>query len=165
MPTNYPTRTRPARFNPLSDGYGSRPGPYKPGDIPAAWHTFHDFAIPRTTALVSPVNEYGMRYAMVYTPNPWVATEIRFYEWILGSENIWRRSRGGTFKTIELARLDYTKVKAQGWTPQDVIANPLNGELYLDNVWDTWACHFSGMTQQFYRIIPIYNNTYPRKAV
>ena len=160
MPTmNYGT-TRPAFSTPSPTHK-----PYRDGDIPSARHTFYDFDIPRTYALVSPVNEYGMRFAMVYTPNPWVLGEIRFYEWVLGSEGIWHRSRGSTFASIEIARLDYTKVKTMGWTPQDVIAKPLNGELYLRTTWDEWACHFSGMTQQFYRIIPIYNNTYPRKAV
>jgi hypothetical protein len=140
--------------------------PFVAGDYPHAMHTFYDFDIPRTYALVSPVNEYGMRFAMVYTPNPWVRTEIRYYEWVLGSGAcVWYRSRGSSFANIEIARLDYTKTKAKGWTPQDVIANPLNGELYCGTTWDEWTCHFSGMTQQFYRIIPVYKNTYPRKAV
>jgi hypothetical protein len=138
--------------------------PYRNGDIPAAWHTFYDFDIPRTYALVSPVNEYGMRFARVYTPNPWVRTEIRYYDWVLGKEGVWYRSKGSSC-VIETARLDYTNTKAQGWTPQDVIANPLNGSLYAGTTWDEWSCHFSGMTQQFYRIIPVYNNTYPRKGI
>ena len=139
--------------------------PYRDGDIPSARHTFYDFDIPRTYALVSPVNEHGMRFAMVYTPNPWVRTEIRFYEWVLGSEGVWYRSRGSLFANIEIARLDYTQTKAKGWTPQDVIANPLNGELYCGTTWDEWTCHFCGHTQQFYRIIPVYNYTYPRKGI
>jgi hypothetical protein len=138
--------------------------PFRDGDIPAAWHTFYDFDIPRTYALVSPVNEYGMRFARVYTPNPWVPDEIRFYDWILGKEGFWYRSKGSSCG-IEAARFDYTQTKAQGWTPQDVIVNPLNGSLYADTTWDEWSCHFSGMTQQFYRIIPVYKNTYPRKAI
>lgn len=138
--------------------------PYRNGDIPAAWHTFHDFDIPRTYALVSPVNEYGMQFAYVYTPNPWRHEEIRIYEWVLGKEGVWYRSKG-RFCYIETARIDYKNMKAKGWTPQDVIANPLNGEPHLRTSWDEWACHFSGMVQQFYRIIPVYNNTYPRKAV
>jgi len=155
MPTKYQPRSRPAFTR----------TPFVAGDYPHAMHTFHDFDIPRTYALVSPVNEYGMRFAMVYTPNPWVRTEIRFYEWVLGAEGVWYRSRGSSFANIEIARLDYAKTQAQGWTPQDVIANPLNGTLYAGTTWDEWSCHFSGMTQQFYRIIPVYNFTYPRKAI
>ena len=138
---------------------------YVAGNIPMHTDTFEDFDMPRTYALVSPVNEYGMRFARVYTPNPWVRTEIRFYEWVLGNESVWYRSRGSSFANIETARLDYTKTKAEGWTPQDVIANPLNGELYCGTTWDEWTCHFCGHTQQFYRIIPVYNYTYPRKAI
>ena len=162
MPTNYQPRSRPARFNPMNAMPPKTP--FRPGEIPAAWHTFEDFDIPRTYALVSPVNEYGMRFAYVYTPNPWVSTEIRMYEWVLGNEGGWYRSKGRTCE-IETARFDYKNMKAKGWTPQDVIANPLNGSLYAGTTWDEWSCHFSGMTQQFYRIIPVYKNTYPRKAV
>lgn len=139
--------------------------PFVAGDYPHAMHTFHDFDIPRTYALVSPVNEYGMQFARVYTPNPWVPNEIRFYDWVLGNEGIWYRSKGSHFPDLETARADWKKTKAQGWTPQDVIANPLNSSMYCDNPWDEWTCHFSGMTQQFYRVIPYYYNTYPRKAV
>ncbi len=156
--------TRPA-FDQLIDN--PHAGPYRPGDIPAAWHTFHDFDIPRTYALISPVDEhkdYGMQFAIVYTPNPWARNQIRTYEWILHSDGIWRRSIGRTCD-IETARLDYKKLKEQGRIPRDVIANPLNGSIYCDNPWDEWTCHFSGMTQQFYRVIPVYGNTYPLKAV
>lgn len=149
-----PTTTRPAFTR----------TPFVAGDYPHAMHTFHDFDIPPTFALVSPVNQYGMRFAMVYTPNPWVREEIRFYEWVFGHEGIWYRSRGGSFKTIEIARQDWANTKEKGWTPQDVIANPLNGSMYCNNPWDEWTCHFSGMTQQFYRVIPHYGNTYPRKG-
>lgn len=137
---------------------------YVDGNIPMHTDTFEDFDMPRTYALVSPVNEYGMRFARVYTPNPWVREEIRFYDWVLGAEGVWYRSKGSSYN-IELARLDYTKTKAKGWTPQDVIANPLNGTLYAGTTWDEWTCHFCGHTQQFYRIIPVYKNTYPRKAI
>ena len=137
---------------------------YVAGQIPMHTDTFEDFDMPRTYALVSPVNEYGMRFARVYTPNPWVRTEIRYFDWVIGKERIWYRSMGSSYD-IETARIDYKNVKAQGWTPQDVIANPLNGSLYAGTTWDEWSCHFSGMTQQFYRIISVYNNTYPRKAV
>ena len=139
--------------------------PFVAGDYPHAMHTFHDFDIPPTFALISPVNQYGMQFARVYTPNPWVPDEIRFYDWVLGDDRIWRRSTGSSFCDLETARTDWKKTKAQGWTPQDVIANPLNGSLYCDNPWDEWTCHFSGMTQQFYRVIPYYKNTYPRKAI
>jgi hypothetical protein len=139
--------------------------PFVAGDYPHAMHTFHDFDIPRTYALISPVNEYGMQFARVYTPNPWVPNEIRFYDWVMCSDGIWRRSQGSHFPDLETARTDWKKTKEQGWTPQDVIANPLNGRLSCGNPWDEWTCHFSGMTQQFYRVIPYYHNTYPRKAV
>ena len=139
--------------------------PFVAGDYPHAMHTFHDFDIPPTFALISPVNQYGMQFARVYTPNPWVPDEIRFYDWVMCSDGIWRRSTGSHFPDLETARTDWKKTKAQGWIPQDVIANPLNGSLYCDNPWDEWTCHFSGMTQQFYRVIPYYKNTYPRKAV
>lgn len=139
--------------------------PFVAGDYPHAMHTFYDFDIPRTYALVSPVNEYGMRFARVYTPNPWVSGEIRFYDWDIGDDRIWRRSQGGTFRTIEDARKDWKMTAAKGWIPRDVIANPLNGSLHGDTTWDEWACHFSGHTNQFYRLLPIYKFTYPRKAV
>ena len=154
-----PAATRPAFVDSASD---SRP--YKPGEIPAAWHTFHDFAMPRTYALVSPVNEYGMQFARVYTPNPWVSGEIRFYDWDIGDDRIWRRSQGGTFRTIEDARKDWKMTAAKGWIPRDVIANPLN-DADMHDPWDIWACHFSGHSNQFYRLLPIYKFTYPRKAV
>jgi hypothetical protein len=138
--------------------------PYVAGQIPQSFHTFNDFAIPRTYALVSPINQYEMRFACVYVPNPWVPDEIRFREWVYSANSGWQRSKGQMLN-IELARVAYRMMMNQGWTPRDVIADPLHGEWYMNNPWDEWACHFCFNTEQFYRIIPHYNYTYPRKAV
>jgi hypothetical protein len=137
--------------------------PYVAGEIPAAYHTFNDFDIPRTYALVSPANEYG-RVARVFVPNPWRADEIRTRNWFYSPKSGWQLSQG-TFVSIDEARQDYKILMASGWTPRDVIADPLHGEWYMNNPWDEWACHFCFNTEQFYRIIPHYNYTYPRKAV
>ena len=150
-----PTTTRPA-FTPYA--------PFVQGEYPTAFHTFHDFDIPPTFALVSPVNQYGMRFARIYIPNPWVPDEIRYYDWIMGDAGIWSRSMGSHFRNLETARMDWKKTKAQGWTPQDVIANPLNGENDTPT-WDRWAYHFCSQSFGFYSILRIYKNTYPRKAV
>ena len=141
-------------------GYTLRP--FVAGDTPVPNHTFEDFAIPRTYALVTPINEYEMQFARVYTPNPWYADEIRFFDWTWSKrDDTWYRVSGGSMNP-EDARKDWKSRKAQGHTPRDVIANPFNESECP--VWDIWTYHFSHTSYGFHALISTYENTYPRKV-
>jgi len=138
-------------------------GPHKKGDFGMPYHTFEDFDMPKVYALITPINEYNMKSARVYTPNPWYPNYIGFYDWVWSKDDgIWRRTQGGTFYTVEEARADWKKRKAQGHIPQDVIAEPLNGG--DDKPWDEFANHFCPAgTHGFHELIRTYGNDYPRK--
>ena len=139
------------------------PAPYRAGEIPRSHHTFEDFAMPRVYALIETHSEYNIKTARVYTPNPWHPTEVRFYDWTLNQDGIWRRSQGGAFRNIEDARADWNSRKAKGHTPQDVIANPLNGDKRV--WWDEFANNFCSQgTYGFYELIRAYNYEYPKKV-
>ncbi len=141
---------------------------YVAGNIPIYTDTFEDFDMPRTYGLMTPEpNQYGGKYCRVYIPNPWSNEEIRYYDWILDSDGIWRWRSGSAFSTRELARDDWRKLAATGRIPCDVTTGILrhDGRPYLGNTWDEWTCHFTGHTQQFYRLISVYGNKYPRKAI
>lgn len=139
-----------------------KPIPHRVGYIGMPNHTFEDFDMPRVFGLFESINQYGMQFARVYTPNPWRPTEIRFYDWDWSIEHGWRRMKGGTFKSIEEAREDWKSRKAKGHTPRDMIADPF----FPDHMsWDIFASHFSHTTHGFHEVIRTYGNDYPRKKV
>ena len=124
--------------------------------------TFHDFAIPRVYALILTDSTYDISTARVYTPNPWHPDTVHFYDWVLSSDGIWRRTRGGSF-SVEAARDDWKSRKANGHTPRDMIADPFNGD--KREPWNEFARHFCPQgTYGFYDLIRSYNNDYPRKV-
>lgn len=135
------------------------------GTVGQYHHTFEDFDIPKVYALITPINEYDMKSARVYTPNPWYPDKIHFYDWVWSKDDgIWRRTQGGTFKNVEEAREDWKTRKAKGHIPQDMIAKPINGE--IRPAWDHFAEHFCPHgTYGFHELIRSYNNTYPIKKV
>lgn len=136
---------------------------YRAGEIPMSHHTFEDFAMPLVYALIETNSEYNMKFARVYTPNPWHPTEVRFYDWILSSDGTWRRTMGSSFGSLEAARADWLSRKAKGHIPQDVIANPLNGDKRV--WWDEFANNFCSQgTYGFHELIRAYKNEYPRKV-
>ena len=150
------------QHNPMITYYP--PAPFRAGQYPMPHHTFEDFAMPRVYALITPINEYNMKSARVYTPSPWHPKYIGFYDWTWSEEDgIWRRTQGGTFNTVEEARADWKYRTSKGHTPQNVIENPLNGD--KGEPWDEFANHFcSAGTYGFHELIRSYNNDYPRKA-
>jgi hypothetical protein len=150
------------KYNPTPISSYYAPDLYCAGDIPMPHHSFEDFAMPCVYALIETNTEYNMKFARVYTPNPWHPTEIRFYDWILSSDGIWKRTMGSAM-TINAARDDWKSRKAKGHIPRDVIVNPLNGEEY--EPWDAFAFHFcSHGTYGFHELIRSYKFDYPRKA-
>lgn len=141
---------------------------YVSGRIPMPDDTFEDFDMPRTYGLMTPEpDQYGGNYCRVYIPNPWSGEEIRYYDWTLDSDGVWRWRSGSAFSTREIARDDWRKLAASGRVPCDVTTGILrtDGRPYLGNTWDEWACHFAGHTTRFYRLISVYGNNYPRKAI
>lgn len=141
---------------------------YVAGRVPMHTDTFEDFDMPRTYGLMTPEpDQYGGKYCRVYIPNPWSNEEIRYYDWTLDSDGIWRWRSASAFSTRERARDDWRKIAATGRIPCDVTTGILrhDGRPYLGNTWDEWTCHFTGHTQRFYRLISAYGNKYPRKAI
>jgi len=135
---------------------------YRVGEIPMPHHTFEDFAMPRVWALIETNTEYNVTTARVYTPNPWHPNEVRFYDWTLNQDGIWRRTMGSAL-TVQAARDDWKSRKAKGHIPQDVIANPLNGDKRV--WWDEFANNFCSQgTYGFHELIRAYKNDYPRKV-
>ena len=125
-------------------------------------NTFDDFAMPHAWALIDTQPSYGIRYARVYTPNPWNTDEVRWYDWVFSEQDsTWRRSQGGSF-TLEYAREDWHSRKARGHVSRDVIVNPFNKSDWPPC--DVWASHFAGEARFFYDLIKTYNNDYPRQA-
>jgi len=139
------------------------PAPYRAGDYPMSFHTFEDFAMPRVYALIeTDSTSYNISNARVYTPNPWYPAEVRFFDWMLYNDGIWRRTQGGTM-SVEKARADWKYRISKGHTPQNVIENPLNGD--KGEPWDEFANHFCPAgTYGFHELIRSYKNDYPRKA-
>lgn len=138
------------------------PVPFRAGEYPMAHHTFEDFAMPRVYALIHTDSTYDVKSARVYTPNPWYPDTVHFYDWVLYNDGIWRRTQGGSF-TVEAAREDWKSRKAWGHIPQDVIANPLNGD--KGEPWDEFASNFCPQgTYGFHELIRSYKYDYPRKA-
>lgn len=136
--------------------------PHRVGFIGMPNHTFEDFDMPRVFGLVEPTNEYGMRFARVYTPNPWNPDEIRFFDWSWSKTNEgWVRTRGGMM-SVEEAREDWKTRRNQGHFPRDMIAEPFHGGY---EAWDIFAFHFSHTTYGFHEVIRTYGNDYPRKKV
>jgi len=125
-------------------------------------HDYSDFAMTPTFALMNLNSTFGVSNARVYSPNPWHPTEVRYYDWLLYDDGIWRRTSGGTFH-VDKAREDWKHRKGLGHIPRDVIANPLNDDGWADC--DEWASHFAGDTRFFFDLIKSYNNDYPRKKV
>jgi hypothetical protein len=68
--------------------------PHKKGDFGMPYHSFEDFDMPKVFALITPINEYGMKSARVYTPNPWYPNYIGFYDWVWSKDDgMWRRTQ------------------------------------------------------------------------
>jgi hypothetical protein len=123
-------------------------------------YDYSDFDMPPTYALMSPVSKYGIQIAVVFIPNPWNPNEVRCYNWSLGPDSYWRRTEGRAMK-IEDARAKWNSLKNEGYTKRNVISEPLN-ETTLDP-WDIWSLHFTYGGSDFYELIKVYDNNYPRR--
>ena len=55
----------------------------------------------------------------------------------------------------------WNSLKNEGYTKRNVISEPLN-ETTLDP-WDIWSLHFTYGGSDFYELIKVYDNNYPRR--
>ena len=151
---------RPKAFDRQITGKRFRAG-YPTVGVDEPKPTFDDFDCPPIFALMNP---YDVTDCIAFIPSAWDKSAVRVSNYSKYEDGIWRWIDAGTLTKVD-AVAQWKEFVGKGWTPRNLVTDPLNGDELKHHISARYAAWF-GSGSNFEMLVQIWGNgNYPKKTV